>query len=58
MAFGTIYDVTYWGDSVCGNNNGWGDIYRSIACNVTSDNLIAENGDNLIDEIGNNLISN
>lgn len=59
MAFGSIYTSTDWG-SVCDNNIGWGNVYRSIAnCNpIAVVNLIAENGDNLIDETGNNLISN
>ena len=52
MAFGKIYDTTYWGDGVCDNTINWGQIYKALVdCTPTPlFEILAENGDFLITE--------
>jgi hypothetical protein len=50
MAFGKIYETTYWGFV----SSTWGSIYQSIA--ETFNRVTAENGDFLIAENGDNII--
>lgn len=47
MAFGKIYDTTYWGNGVLDNTIGWGIIYRDLVDPTTFFEILAENGDYL-----------
>ena len=59
MTNAEIYSQTYWGDAVCTNSIGWGDVYKSVACGgAVIVQVLAENGiDNIVDELGNNIIT-
>ena len=56
MAFGEIYSSTWWG-TCCTTTNGWCNIYKSIACTYTNDEIILENLDNMIAQNGDSLIT-
>lgn len=47
MAFGKIYDTTYWGNGALDNTIGWGIIYRDLIDPTTAFEILAENGDYL-----------
>ena len=45
MAFGKIYDTTYWGNGAIDNTIGWGIVYRDFIDPTTAFEILAENGD-------------
>lgn len=57
MAFGEIYNFSWWGE-VCSATNGWGsDYYDEAGCSVVVTTFVlAENGDFIITETGDNVI--
>lgn len=57
MAYGKIYETTYWGTGALDNNIGWGGIYKNLIDPTPFFELLAENGDYLLTENNINIIT-
>ncbi len=57
MAYGKIYETTYWGDGALDNNIGWGSAYKNLIDPTPFFELLAENGDYLLTENNINIIT-
>lgn len=56
MAYGSIYNFSWWG-SVCSATNGFGnDYFDEAGCSSGPSFVLAENGDFVITEAGDNVI--